>query len=85
MTLRLNTTVDIETDNAANTVAAIEEALSDTSYRLNVTRDTVRLYARREVDNGSLPEATDAVVKELNALDGVEIEAGDIEVSGRGD
>ena len=84
MTLTLNTTTDIETDNAANTVAAIEETLEETSYRLNVTSDTVRLYARRDADNDALTEAIDAMVTELNALDGVEIDAENIEVSGRG-
>ena len=81
--MRLNTTTDIETDDASATVNQIQTRLSETEYRLNVTDDAVRLYASMGTTTTSVDDDVTAMLGEINALDGVEITEGDIEIGGQ--
>lgn len=81
--MRLNTTTDIETDDASATVNQIQTTLSATDYRLSVTGDTVRLYASMGTDTTTVSDDVATMVDELNALDGVGVEEDEIEVGGR--
>lgn len=80
--MRLSTTTDIDTDDASATVNQIDETLTETDYRLNVTSDTVRLYATMETTSQSVGEDGKTMLSELNALDGVDLANDAIDVSG---
>jgi len=80
--MRLSTTTDIDTDDASATVNQIDETLAETDYRLNVTSDTVRLYAKMDTDSKSVDSDSQTMLSEVNALDGVSLSDDDIDVSG---
>jgi hypothetical protein len=80
--MRLNTTIDIDTDDAPATVDQIEETLSETQYRLSVTGDRVRLYARLGTDTDSVSDDVGTMLDEVNSLDGVDLDSDDVEVGG---
>ena len=80
--MRLNTTLDIDTDDPSSTVSDINDALGQTNYRLSVTADSVRLYASAEADTDGLEDAIQTMVSEVNEVGGASIERDDIEVSG---
>ena len=80
--MHLSTTADIDSDNVSATVDQIEETLEETQYRLSVTSDTVRLYARLDTDADSVSDDVATLLDELTALDGVALDSDDIEVEG---
>ena len=80
--MRLRTTTDIDTDDASATVKQIDDTLAETKYRLSVTSETVRLYARMDTDSQSVESDSNTMLDELNALDGVSLSEDEIEVSG---
>jgi transcriptional/translational regulatory protein YebC/TACO1 len=81
--MQLNTTFDIETTDASATVNQIQTTLAETGYRLSVTDETVRVYARMGTDESSVSEDVETMLSELTALDDVEIDRDSIEIEGR--
>lgn len=81
--MQLNTNFDVKTTDASATVNQIQTTLAETGYRLSVTDETVRVYARLGTDESSVSEDVETMLSELTALDDVEIDRDSIEIEGR--
>lgn len=83
--MRLESTVDVETENATDVADQIEANFVETEYELNYMTSfsetsTVRIFAEMETSEESLDEDKATMVDEMNSVDGVNISESDIEL-----